>query len=132
MLDQNATALKVPRAAYTILKADAMREVTYTRAKETFGHLRRPNKEVDSLKWARPSAYDYVFLDPPYAFTDDQVEKILQRLLETEGLTGSDSVVVIESGKARALESVQRGARFEEVLVKKYGTTVMQFLEVKS
>lgn len=103
-LEHNAQALGVSKSRCKILKGDTLREAVYQKAQSV-------------------GSYDYIFIDPPYAFTDEQITKILEHL-QTYQLVASGGVVILESGRARALESTG----FTEVLSKRYGSTVLQFL----
>lgn len=76
----------------------------------------------DSLVWLavdRGKRYDLVFADPPYNFTETEIYKLLNRLLEG-GLLTDDALIVLEKFKKTELK-VPDGLILSDV--RKYGDT---------
>ena len=76
------------------------------------------------LAEADPSAYDVVFLDPPYSLGTDQVVEDL-RLLAERGWLAEDSLVVVERSSRSTPLTWPEG--YEPGKVRSYGETSLAF-----
>lgn len=73
----------------------------------------------------RPTtAYDVVFLDPPYPLEDAAVEQVLQALV-TNGWLAPDALVVVERGTRRSSHSWPSG--IDPWRDRRYGETVLRY-----
>jgi 16S rRNA (guanine966-N2)-methyltransferase len=70
-------------------------------------------------------AYDVVFADPPYAFTDDQLASVLDRLADPGGWLADGAVVVIE--RSVRSSSPPWPIVIQPVKDKRYGETVLWY-----
>ena len=80
-----------------------------------------PGVEVD---FPDPSAYDVVFLDPPYSLGTDQVVEDL-RVLAERGWLAEDSLVVVERSSRSTPLTWPEG--YEPGKVRSYGETSLAF-----
>ncbi|MFZ1361536.1 MAG: 16S rRNA (guanine(966)-N(2))-methyltransferase RsmD [Candidatus Nanopelagicales bacterium] len=84
--------------------------------------------KADSARWldrdlGRDKRYSLVFLDPPYELENDEVEKLVAKLV-TKDLLIEDALVVIERS-ARGEKFTFPESDFELVADKKYGDTTV-------
>ncbi|WP_447040223.1 16S rRNA (guanine(966)-N(2))-methyltransferase RsmD [Streptomyces sp. DSM 118878] len=79
----------------------------------------RAGKAAQIIRQGRPSApYDLVFLDPPYAVTDDDLREILLTLRSEGWLTG-DALVTVERSTRGGVFGWPEG--FEALRSRRYG-----------
>lgn len=110
VLQKNCRSMKIESSSFKITKSNALKDAFYSSTSGT--------------------KFDLVFLDPPYDFTDSQIDLILTKLIDN-ALLDVDALIYIESATLRQL-SAQNLELFEEDLVKSYGNTVIQIFSVRS
>ncbi|MFD1149385.1 16S rRNA (guanine(966)-N(2))-methyltransferase RsmD [Saccharothrix hoggarensis] len=85
------------------------------------------NRTAEAVVATRPDApCDVVFADPPYAVTDEQLDRVLQALV-TNGWTKPGSLIIVERG-ARSPEPMWPPA-VESLRSKRYGDTALYWAE---
>lgn len=69
--------------------------------------------------------YDLIFVDPPYNFTDDQFENIIQSVFKN-GLLSEQGLLIVEHSKHTDLSS---NSNFSEI--RRYGGTSFSFFQIE-
>jgi 16S rRNA G966 N2-methylase RsmD len=110
-----------PFPVYTGSNAAGVELISVSEASSFSGGSGQPG--AVGVSEANSISFDLVFIDPPYAFADAQVEFVLQQLLKNE-LLELNAMVIIESANTRTL----RIPELQQTDEKKYGSTVVQFL----
>ena len=110
------------RSAVEVIKAN-MQQVTKSLAATTQVTV----ETTDALKFLQKNqtAFDLVFIDPPYEVSNEQVLLVLDGL---EQWVGPEGLVVIERS-SRGMPLVVSSC-WEQLELKTYGDTVVYFLEV--
>jgi 16S rRNA (guanine966-N2)-methyltransferase len=115
----HATFVESDRRAAEVLKANA---------KELgFGNTVVANRTAEAYVTGEGEKFDVVFADPPYAVTDDELEKVLHGLAHR---LAEDAVLIVE----RASRSNEPGwpDQVEPLRAKRYGDTVVYWGQVRS
>jgi 16S rRNA (guanine(966)-N(2))-methyltransferase RsmD len=80
------------------------------------------------VKQAKPFAYDYIFLDPPYAAANQY--RSVMKFLGTAPFVSADTIVIAEH--SRALDLPVEFAALERVRVLKQGDAVLSFYRLRA
>ncbi|GHT83025.1 RNA methyltransferase [Actinomycetota bacterium] len=111
---KSATIVEIASEGVNIIRKNA------SKLKVNVDVIKGNSKSPSTLKKLNQT-FDLVFIDPPYAFTDDDVQMILTIIIE--GRLIDDGVVVLESAILRPVPK-----DWEEITSKTYGNTVVQIL----
>jgi 16S rRNA (guanine966-N2)-methyltransferase len=108
LIRQNLTSLNIGSAA-TVFAMDAQRALEKLQQRQT--------------KESQPFAYDFIFLDPPYAAADQYLK--VMNFLSTAPFVSEATVVIAEH--TRKFELPEEFSRLERVRVLKQGDAVLSF-----
>jgi 16S rRNA (guanine966-N2)-methyltransferase len=115
----HATFVESDRRAAEVLKGNA---------KELgFGNVMIAQRTAESFVAAEGERFDVVFADPPYAVTDDELEKVLHGLA---GRLAEDAVVIVERASRSGEPAWPDGV--EPLRAKRYGDTAVYWGLVRS
>lgn len=119
LVDADRSAIEIARAnveiARSSLQSPSSIEVNFIEDDAAFFAKRKSNP------------FDVIFIDPPYAFTDLAVVRILEDLL-TNGFLASSTLIVIE--RASRSSDFPWPASMREVKVRRYGNAAIFYGEV--
>ena len=81
---------------------------------------------VERFLVAKPTAYDIVWMDPPYGLPTDEVGRVVS-LLDRQGWLGKGAYVLVE--RSRRTSAVEFPESFHNVGQRHYGDTVIHHAE---
>jgi 16S rRNA (guanine966-N2)-methyltransferase len=119
----------VSRGAAAATLVDSARDAVQVmrRNAESLGltGIRIQQQTVEAFLASERVAFDIVFADPPYAFTEAQLASVLDRLAEPRGWLADGAVVVIE--RSVRSSSPPWPIVIQPVKDKRYGETVLWY-----
>lgn len=116
---EHATFVESDKRAAEVLKANA---------KELgFANTTIANRTAEAYVLAEGEKFDVVFADPPYAVTDDEIEKVLRGIAPR---LAEDAVLIVERASRSSEPAWPDGV--EPLRAKRYGDTAVYWGRVRA